>query len=83
MTLLSFASMYILMYAMVDSRRSVYANINQVYMAGPMTAPNHSGAILMCREAEISDPTIQDLCRGIIGSQRLEIEEMKALLSRP
>ena len=39
MTVLSFTAMYILMYAMVDEFGSVYANINQVYMAGLMAAP--------------------------------------------
>ena len=39
MTVLSFASMYILMYAMVDRAANVYGNLNQVYMAGLMTAP--------------------------------------------
>ena len=39
MAALSFASMYVLMYAMVDSFGNVYANFNQVYMAGLMTAP--------------------------------------------
>ena len=39
MTVLSFASMYALMYAMVDSFDSVYPNLNQLYMAGLMTAP--------------------------------------------
>jgi uncharacterized protein (DUF305 family) len=39
MALPSFASMYALMYAMVDAWPSVYANLNQAYMAGLMTAP--------------------------------------------
>jgi uncharacterized protein (DUF305 family) len=39
MAVLSFASMYVLMYAMVNSFSNVYANINQLYMAGLMTAP--------------------------------------------
>jgi hypothetical protein len=39
MTALSFVSMYILMYAMVDRFSNVYPNLNQVYMAGLMTAP--------------------------------------------
>jgi uncharacterized protein (DUF305 family) len=38
MTVLSFAAMYALMYAMVDRFTNVYANVNQVYMAGLMTA---------------------------------------------
>jgi uncharacterized protein (DUF305 family) len=39
MTVLSFLSMYILMYAMVDRFANVYNNLNQFYMAGLMTAP--------------------------------------------
>jgi hypothetical protein len=37
MILLSFISMYILMYSMVDSVADVYSSLNQVYMAGLMT----------------------------------------------
>jgi hypothetical protein len=36
---LSFISMYVLMYAMVDRFANVYPNFNQFYMAGLMTAP--------------------------------------------
>lgn len=39
MTLLSFVSMYIFMYAMVNSFGNVYPNFNQFYMAGLMAAP--------------------------------------------
>ena len=39
MAALSFVAMYILMYAMVNSIDDVYMNVNQVYMAGLMTAP--------------------------------------------
>lgn len=39
MILLSFISMFILMYSMVDSVADVYSSLNQVYMAGLMTAP--------------------------------------------
>lgn len=39
MVVLSFISMYILMYAMVDSIGNVYGSFNQFYMAGLMTAP--------------------------------------------
>ena len=39
MAVLSFISMYILMYAMVDKLSNVYTNINQFYMAGLMTMP--------------------------------------------
>ena len=39
MTALTFISMYILMYAMVNSFENVFNSVNQVYMAGLMTAP--------------------------------------------
>lgn len=39
MVVLSFISMYVLMYAMVDRFANVYPNFNQFYMAGLMTAP--------------------------------------------
>ncbi|MEG3184330.1 DUF305 domain-containing protein [Lysobacter erysipheiresistens] len=44
--------------------------------------PHHSGAILMCQEASITDPDIQSLCREIIDSQRREIAQMEALLEK-
>ena len=36
---LSFVAMYVLMYAMVNTLGDVYNSLNQVYMAGLMTAP--------------------------------------------
>jgi uncharacterized protein (DUF305 family) len=39
MTIFSFASMYVLMYAMVNALDNVYSSLNQLYMAGLMTAP--------------------------------------------
>jgi hypothetical protein len=39
MAALSFAAMYILMYAMVNTIGNAYDSVNQVYMAGLMTAP--------------------------------------------
>lgn len=39
MTALSLLSMYVLMYAMVDVFANVYSSVNQLYMAGLMTAP--------------------------------------------
>jgi uncharacterized protein (DUF305 family) len=43
---------------------------------------HHSGAILMCRQASISDPQIIRLCGEIIESQQREIDEMKGMLQR-
>ena len=39
MSVLSFISMYILMYSMVNAWDNVFNNVNQVYMAATMTAP--------------------------------------------
>jgi uncharacterized protein (DUF305 family) len=39
MAVLSFLSMYVLMYAMVNRFANVYVNLNQLYMAGLMAAP--------------------------------------------
>ena len=44
--------------------------------------PHHSRAILVCQESQITDPQIADLCRRIIDAQRLEIDEMKQILTR-
>src|SRR5918995_1329971 len=44
--------------------------------------PHHSGAILMCREAQLTDPEIVTLCAQIVESQQREIDQMKAILDR-
>jgi len=44
--------------------------------------PHHSGAILMCEQANISDPQIKSLCSEIIESQKREIDEMKQIMKR-
>jgi len=44
--------------------------------------PHHSGAILMCEQANISDPEIKSLCGEIIASQKREIDEMKQIMKR-
>lgn len=44
--------------------------------------PHHSGAILMCEKASITDPEIVALCQDITKSQRAEIAQMEAILAR-
>lgn len=44
--------------------------------------PHHSGAILMCREADLTDAQLRDLCERITRSQRAEIDEMNAIATR-
>ncbi|WP_349364620.1 MAG: DUF305 domain-containing protein [Roseitalea porphyridii] len=43
--------------------------------------PHHSIAILTSERAEISDPRVRKLADEIIAAQRLEIDEMKALIT--
>ncbi len=136
MAVLSFVSMYIFMYSMVNTLEDIYPSFNQFYMAGLMAAPmvlievvlmsamykdkklnavivavsiligvifflgirqqtaisdeqflksmipHHSGAILMCREANITDPEIKTLCQTIMEGQQQEIDQMRAILDR-
>ena len=44
--------------------------------------PHHSGAILMCDQADLEDGELRDLCGRIIESQSQEIEQMQAILDR-
>ena len=44
--------------------------------------PHHSGAILMCSEASLSNPELIALCGQVTKSQRDEIQQMKAMLDR-
>ncbi len=44
--------------------------------------PHHSGAILMCEQAAITDPEITQLCAGIIQGQAEEISQMQRILER-
>lgn len=44
--------------------------------------PHHSGAILMCREADLIDPELVELCNEISAGQRAEIEQMEQIRER-
>ncbi len=44
--------------------------------------PHHSGAILMCQEAAITDPELKQLCDDVVRSQDQEIRQMKTILER-
>lgn len=44
--------------------------------------PHHSGAILMCREADLQDPELIALCESISEGQRAEIEQMQQIRDR-
>ncbi|MCV0415702.1 MAG: DUF305 domain-containing protein [Brevundimonas sp.] len=57
--------------ALIDDRQFVESMI-----------PHHSGAILMCREANLSDPELVALCRDITVAQRTEIDQMERIAQR-
>ena len=44
--------------------------------------PHHSGAILMCDKAKLTDPEIVQLCRNIVAAQDREIAQMQTILDR-
>lgn len=57
--------------ALVDDRQFIASMI-----------PHHSGAILMCREARLSDAELSALCDEIIAAQRKEIDQMGRIAER-
>lgn len=57
--------------ALVDDRQFIDSMI-----------PHHSGAILMCRKAKISDEELRTLCGEIVKAQRAEIDQMEAIAAR-
>ena len=44
--------------------------------------PHHSGAILMCGKAKLTDPELITLCDEIVDAQEREIAQMQAVLER-
>ena len=44
--------------------------------------PHHSGALLMCQQASITDAELIKLCKTIISGQQQEIDQMNAALRR-
>lgn len=44
--------------------------------------PHHSGAILMCEKATLSDPEVIQLCKDIVEAQKREIAQMEGILAR-
>jgi uncharacterized protein (DUF305 family) len=44
--------------------------------------PHHSGAILMCEKASLTEFEIKTLCGEIIAAQKKEIAQMDAILAR-
>lgn len=43
--------------------------------------PHHAGAILMCEQADLKIPKVQQLCDGIITAQKNEIAQMRSMIN--
>lgn len=89
-TALCFVSIYPLMYAMVDTPPSVYAKVNQLFMAGLMTAAMAHIELALMSPINGSKKSsslilgvraiagIAEQCRDIRSSQQSQIDFMKA-----
>ena len=74
---LSFATLFVTAFTGIRMQAGVS---NEQFLRSMI--PHHSGAILMCRGANVADPEIQTLCGQIEQTQRREINQMKRILAR-
>lgn len=70
---------FLLVAAFVGTRSQVLIGDRQFIAS---MVPHHSGAILMCRKAQLTDPELVKLCGEISRGQRAEIEQMNAIETR-
>lgn len=80
-TNLAIAGIAVLVFALSFIGMRTQAGIGNAEFLRAMI-PHHSGAILMCEQATLTDPEIKALCGDIVASQRKEIAQMEALLAR-
>lgn len=45
--------------------------------------PHHAGAILMCEQAQLQDPAVEELCDSILAAQKAEIDWIRTKLENP
>ena len=76
---LSLASVLIFVLSFVFIRQQTLVGDKQFIRS---MIPHHSGAILMCQQASLTDPEVLGLCEEIVSSQEREIAQMKAILAR-
>lgn len=74
---LAFAAMFVL--SLLGIRQQSLVGDDQFLRS---MIPHHSGAILMCEEAKLTDPEIRKLCGEIIEAQKEEIAQMKRIMAR-
>lgn len=80
------ANLTIAIGAVVIFAASFYAMRNQAAIGDKELIrgmiPHHSGAILMCEQASLTDPEVVALCGEIVEAQEREISQMQAILDR-
>jgi uncharacterized membrane protein len=77
---LSYAALAVIFVASFGFIRNQTFVGNEGFLASMV--PHHSGAILMCREAKITDQEIKSLCENIKKAQQQEIDQMNAIRKR-
>ena len=70
------AALTVLFWALIRQQAGVG---NEAFLRSMI--PHHAAAILVCDEADLTDPRIQRLCREIVAAQEREIAEMKGYLA--
>ena len=78
LNLILFATGFILLAAFFLGIRQQVAVGDKQFLKSMI--PHHAAAILMGKEASVTDPEIKELIKNIITSQQAEIEQMKAKL---
>lgn len=73
----AFAAMFVLAFAAMRTQALVG---NEQFVRSMI--PHHSGAILMCEQASITDPELIALCGRIVQAQKEEIAQLKTILAR-
>ncbi len=73
----AFTALFIITFALIRSQTPVG---DDQFLRSMI--PHHSGAILMCERASLTDPEITQLCEEIVRSQQEEIAQMEAIVTR-
>ena len=74
---LGFAMLFVVCFVLVRTQTPIG---NEQFLRSMI--PHHSSAILMCEEADLTDPEIARLCEEIVRTQKEEIAQMETILAR-
>jgi len=76
-TIIIFSSITIFGVLILCMRKQTAVN-DQAFLKSMI--PHHAAALLMCKEAQLQDPELKQLCENIRRTQRSEIDFMKSKL---